>query len=41
MSDYVNPEPPAEIKKIKEDLIGETIYSKHWLCEFLLKVLKV
>jgi hypothetical protein len=41
MSDYVNPELPAEIKVIKEDLIGETLFSKHWLCELLLKILKV
>ena len=41
MSDYVNPELPAEIRKFKEDLIGETLFSKHWLCELLLKIIKV
>ncbi len=43
MSDpYVNPEPPPEIVKIqKEDLIGETLFSKHWLFELLLSLIKV
>ena len=39
---YVNPEPPPEIIKIqKEDLIGETMFSKHWLFELLLTIIKV
>ena len=42
LSEYVNPEPPPEITKIKnEDLIGETLFSKTWLCELLLKLIKV
>ena len=40
--EYVNPEPPPEIVQInKEDLIGNTLFSKHWLCELLLKLIKV
>ena len=38
---YVNPEPPAELSQMKQDLIGDTMFSKHWLCEFLLKLIKV
>ena len=41
MDDYANPEPPAEINKFTEDLIGNTLFSKHWLCELLLKIIKV
>ncbi len=40
--DYSNPEPPLEIVNIrKDDLIGGTMFSKHWLFEFLLKLIKV
>ena len=40
--DYVNPEPPPEISQVEqEDLIGNTLFSKHWLCELLLKLIKV
>lgn len=42
MNESWNPEPPPEIVKIqKEDLIGNTLFSKHWLFEFLLKLIKV
>ena len=42
MNEYVNPEPPPEIAKIKkEDQIGNTLFSKHWLCNLLLKLIKV
>lgn len=41
MNEYVNPEPPPEIAKIKkEDQIGNTLFSKHWLCNLLLKLIK-
>lgn len=41
MDESWNPEPPPEIIQIqKEDLIGETLFSKHWLCEVLLKIIK-
>ncbi|CAF0786736.1 unnamed protein product [Brachionus calyciflorus] len=41
MDESWNPEPPPEIVKIqKEDLIGDTLFSKHWLCEILLKIIK-
>ena len=37
-----NPEPPLEIAQIqKEDLIGDTMFSKHWLFMLLLKLIKV
>ncbi len=37
-----NPEPPSEILNIEnEDLINETLYSKHWVFELLLKLIKV
>jgi hypothetical protein len=36
-----NPEPPPEIVINKEDLIGDTLFSKHWLFEILLKLIKV
>lgn len=37
-----NPEPPPEIVNInKDDLIGDTLFSKHWLFEVLLKLIKV
>ena len=39
---FYNPEPPPEIVKIQnEDLIGNTLFSKHWLFELLLKLIKV
>lgn len=42
MDESWNPEPPPEIMKInKEDLIGDTLFSKHWLFEVLLKLIKV
>lgn len=42
MNEYVNPEPPPEIAQIKkEDQIGNTLFSKHWLCNLLLKLIKV
>lgn len=42
MDDSWNPEPPPEIVKInREDLIGDTLFSKHWLFEVLLKLIKV
>lgn len=41
MDESWNPEPPPEIIQIqKEDLIGETLFSKHWLCEVLLKIIQ-
>jgi hypothetical protein len=37
-----NPEPPLEIAQIqKEELIGETMFSKHSLFMLLLKLIKV
>ncbi len=42
MDEYVNPEPPPEIAEIKsEDLIGNTLFSKPWLCKLLLELIKV
>lgn len=42
MDESWNPEPPPEIMKFnKEDLIGDTLFSKHWLFEVLLKLIKV
>lgn len=41
MDESWNPEPPPEIIQIqKEDLIGDTLFSKHWLCETLLKIIR-
>jgi hypothetical protein len=41
-SESWNPEPPPEIVNInKDDLIGDTLFSKHWLFEVLLKLIKV
>ena len=39
---YVNPEPPQEIQEIQQaDLIGNTMFSKHWLFGLLLKLIEV
>jgi hypothetical protein len=40
--EYCNPEPPIEIiNSKKDDLIGSTMFSKHWLLNLLINLIKV
>ena len=39
---YANPEPPPEIQRIQQDdLIGNTMFSKHWVFGVLLQLIEV